>query len=40
VLQKTVQALIDDGTYKKILDKWGVADGSVTTADINAASKG
>jgi polar amino acid transport system substrate-binding protein len=39
VLQKTVQALIDDGTYKKILDKWGVADGSVTTADINAASK-
>ncbi len=40
VLQKTIQALIDDGTYKKILDKWGVADGSVTTADINAASKG
>lgn len=40
VLQKTVQALIDDGTYKKILDKWGVADGAVTTAEINAASKG
>lgn len=40
VLQKTIQSLIDDGTYKKILDKWGVADGSVTTADINAASKG
>lgn len=40
VLQKTIQALIDDGTYKKILDKWGVADGSVTTAEINAASKG
>lgn len=40
VLQKTIQALIDDGTYKKILDKWGVADGMVTTADINAASKG
>ncbi|MFE4470905.1 ABC transporter substrate-binding protein [Leifsonia sp. NPDC056824] len=39
VLQKTIQALIDDGTYKKILDKWGVADGSVTKADINAASK-
>ncbi|WP_426624860.1 ABC transporter substrate-binding protein [Leifsonia sp. McL0607] len=40
VLQKTIQALIDDGTYKKILDKWGVADGIVTKADVNAASKG
>ncbi len=40
VLQKTVQALIDDGTYKKILDKWGVGDGAVTTAEVNAASKG
>jgi polar amino acid transport system substrate-binding protein len=40
VLQKAIQALIDDGTYKKILDKWGVADGIVTTAEINAASKG
>ena len=40
VLQKTVQALIDDGTYKKILDKWGVADGAVTSAEVNAASKG
>lgn len=39
VLQKTIQALIDDGTYKKILDKWGVADGSVTKADLNAAAK-
>jgi polar amino acid transport system substrate-binding protein len=40
VLQKALQALIDDGTYKKILDKWGVADGAVTSAQINAASKG
>lgn len=40
VLQKTVQALIDDGTYGKILDKWGVSDGAVTKADLNAASKG
>lgn len=40
VLQKTVQALIDDGTYTKILDAWGVADGAVTTAEVNAASKG
>jgi len=40
VLKKTVQALIDDGTYGKILDKWGVADGGVKTADLNAAAKG
>lgn len=40
VLQKTVQALIDDGTYTKILDKWGVTDGAVETAELNAASKG
>ena len=40
VLQKTVQALIADGTYGKILDKWGVADGGVKTVDFNAASKG
>lgn len=40
VLQEAMQALIDDGTYKKILDKWGVSDGAVTTAEINAASKG
>ncbi len=40
VLQKTVQALIDDGTYGKILNKWGVADGGVKTAELNAASKG
>lgn len=39
VLQKTVQALIDDGTYKKILDTWGVVDGAVETVEINAASK-
>ncbi|MDN4615912.1 ABC transporter substrate-binding protein [Leifsonia sp. F6_8S_P_1B] len=40
VLQKTVQALIDDGSYGKILKKWGVEDGAVETADVNAASKG
>jgi polar amino acid transport system substrate-binding protein len=40
VLQKAVQALIDDGTYKKILDKWGVADGAASSADLNAAAKG
>jgi polar amino acid transport system substrate-binding protein len=40
VLQKAVQALIDDGSYGKILKKWGVEDGAVETAELNAASKG
>lgn len=40
VVQKALQSLVDDGTYKKILDKWGVADGGVSTITINAASKG
>jgi polar amino acid transport system substrate-binding protein len=39
LVQKAVQALIDDGTYMKILDKWGVGDGAVKTAEINLASK-
>lgn len=39
VIKNTVQALIDDGTYMKILQKWGVEDGAVTAADVNAASK-
>lgn len=40
VLQKAVQALITDGTYTKILEKWGVAEGAASSAEINAASKG
>lgn len=39
-LQKAFQAIVDDGEYKKILDKWGVADGALSTITINAASKG
>ena len=39
VIKNTLQALIDDGTYTKILSKWGVDDGAVTSADVNAASK-
>ena len=34
-LQGAVQALIDDGTYAKILEKWGQTTGAVTTATIN-----
>ncbi len=37
-LQKAVQALITNGEYKKILDKWKVAQGAVTTATVNGGS--
>lgn len=35
-LQGAVQALITDGTYKRILDKWGVADGAIPTSEIRS----
>ncbi|GAB3913033.1 ABC transporter substrate-binding protein [Kibdelosporangium lantanae] len=38
-VQGAVQALIDDGTYKKILDKWGV-QGGVSKAEVNPAPAG
>ena len=40
VLQKALQQLIDDGTYNKILSKWGVEAGGVKTAALNVAAKG
>lgn len=36
-VQGAVQSLIDDGSYKQILDKWGNAAGAVDQAEINAA---
>ncbi|HEX6756310.1 MAG TPA: ABC transporter substrate-binding protein [Mycobacteriales bacterium] len=33
-----VKALISDGTYKKIMDKWGVASGAITDPVINGAA--
>ncbi|MEO6826692.1 MAG: ABC transporter substrate-binding protein [Microbacteriaceae bacterium] len=39
-IQKAMQALIDDGTYGKILKKWGVEAGAVEKVEINAGSKG
>jgi len=39
-VQGAVQALIDDGTYKKILDKWGVGAGAVTKAELNPQTSG
>nr|WP_233225712.1 ABC transporter substrate-binding protein [Amycolatopsis sp. CA-126428] len=38
-VQAAVQALIDDGTYKKILDKWGLsAAGAVSKSELNPAA--
>jgi polar amino acid transport system substrate-binding protein len=33
-----IKALIADGTYKKILDKWGIAAGAITDPTINGAT--
>lgn len=37
-VQGAVNALIGDGTYGKILAKWGLQDGGITEAKINAAA--
>ncbi|ONI73481.1 ABC transporter substrate-binding protein [Actinosynnema sp. ALI-1.44] len=39
-IQGAIQALIDDGTYKKILEKWGVQQGAVTKSEVNPAPAG
>ena len=31
---------MDDGTYKKILDTWGVSSGAVDKAEINPTDLG
>jgi polar amino acid transport system substrate-binding protein len=37
-IQKAMQALMDDGTYKQICDRWGNAAGEISTAKINGAT--
>lgn len=37
-IQKAVQALIDNGDYAKILEKWDVTKGALTSATVNAGS--
>ena len=37
-IQGALAALIADGSYKTILDKWGVSDGAITTPAINGAT--
>lgn len=37
-VQAALQSMVDDGSYTKILDAWGVADGGLGNITINAAS--
>lgn len=37
-LQAALQSMVDDGTYKSILDEWGVYSGAVSSITINAAT--
>ena len=37
-VQAALQSMLDDGSYGKILDKWGVADGGLKKITINAAT--
>lgn len=37
-LQAALQSMVDDGTYKSILDDWGVYSGAVSSITINAAT--
>ena len=39
-LQKAWQAVIDDGTYTKVLAKWGIGDIAIPKAVVNAAPSG
>ncbi|OXN01358.1 ABC transporter substrate-binding protein [Bifidobacterium vansinderenii] len=38
-VQAAIQKLMDDGTYKKILDTWGVSSGAIDKAEINPATE-
>ena len=38
VIQKTVTKLMENGSYKKILQGWGNADGAITKSEINPAA--
>jgi polar amino acid transport system substrate-binding protein len=37
-IQGAIQAMIADGSYQAVLDKWGLTDGAVTTSELNPAS--
>lgn len=38
-VQHALQSLIDDGTYGRILDKWGVARAGLKSATVNGAGE-
>ncbi|MEQ4518710.1 ABC transporter substrate-binding protein [Pseudarthrobacter sp. B907] len=38
VIQKTMTKLIQDGSYKKILEGWGNAEGAITKSEVNPAA--
>jgi polar amino acid transport system substrate-binding protein len=37
-MQKALQGMLDDGTYKQILDKWGMSGGALPKITINLPS--
>ena len=37
LIQKTVTSLMEDGTYKEILEAWNNADGALTSSEVNPA---
>ena len=37
-VQAALQSMVDDGSYGKILDTWGVADGGISDITINVAT--
>jgi len=37
VVQKTLTKLMEDGSYEKILEGWGVTDGAITKSEVNPA---
>lgn len=37
-VQAALQSMVDDGSYAKILDAWGVSDGGLDTITINAGA--
>jgi len=39
-VRAALQSLVDDGSYAKILNKWGVADGGMKQITINAGAQG
>jgi polar amino acid transport system substrate-binding protein len=39
-VQAALQSMVDDGSYRKILDAWGVTDGAVDKITVNAAANG